>query len=209
MSDWQEIHRVVICDFLEELNKENCCFVLKGGTALMICYGLDRFSVDIDLDWRKGDIFEVADSFCEKKGFKYRIAKNTDTVKRIMLNYGNEGRPLKIEVSLRRTFIADDEITMINGITVYKIEQLSIMKANALSARDRVRDLYDIAFICRNYYNCLTPPAQFAIRNAVENKGFEYFDYIISQDKDELIDTSKLGNDFLDMYERLGLFYDR
>lgn len=25
-------------------------FVLKGGTALMECYGLDRFSEDIDLD---------------------------------------------------------------------------------------------------------------------------------------------------------------
>ena len=206
MDNWQTKHRNVINDYLIFLNKKTNNFVLKGGTALMMCYGLDRFSVDIDLDGKGGSIFEIADSFCSATGYKYRIAKNTDTVNRLMLNYGDAAKPLKIEVSLRRTYIPEDETTEINGILVYKIEHLSMMKANALSSRDRIRDLYDMAFICKNYYGQLSPQVRFVIRNAVEHKGFEYYDYIIAQDTDELIDIAKLGDDFLDMYNNLGLF---
>lgn len=50
MSDWREQHGVVISLFLKYLNSQTDDFVLKGGTALMTCYKLDRFSEDIDLD---------------------------------------------------------------------------------------------------------------------------------------------------------------
>jgi predicted nucleotidyltransferase component of viral defense system len=36
--------------YLLLLNKRTDQFILKGGTALARCYGLDRFSEDIDLD---------------------------------------------------------------------------------------------------------------------------------------------------------------
>jgi len=212
MSDWKETLGVIINEFLSFLNCKSSNFILKGGTALMLCYGLDRFSEDIDLDGKicKGSsIFDITESFCKERGYTYRIAKNTDTVNRIMLNYDNYGKPLKIEVSLRRKDIPENETTIINGILAYRLEPLCIMKAGALSSRDRVRDLYDTAFICLNHYDSLSPQAQFIIRNAVEHKGFEYYDYVIRQDNDELIDNEKLSNNFLDMYDKLGLIYDR
>lgn len=46
------------------------------------------------------------------------------------------------------------------------------------------------------------------MRNAIEFKGIEQFDYIIKTQPDELIDASKLAEDFLSMYDRLGLLYD-
>ncbi len=36
--------------FCEKLCAENKPMVLKGGTALKLCYGLDRFSEDLDFD---------------------------------------------------------------------------------------------------------------------------------------------------------------
>ena len=36
-------------------------------------------------------------------------------------------------------------------------------------------------------------------------KGFDYFDYISKQQADELIDIDKLGDDFLELLDKLGL----
>ena len=60
-----KMHRHVIKTFLTELNScGNDRFILKGGTALMLCYGLDRFSEDIDLDGTRGeDIIPFVETF--------------------------------------------------------------------------------------------------------------------------------------------------
>ena len=47
---WREKHLHVIIAFLQALNVRTASYILKGGTALMLCYGLTRFSEDIDLD---------------------------------------------------------------------------------------------------------------------------------------------------------------
>jgi hypothetical protein len=208
MSDWKIEHGKVINDFLKYMNNKTDDFILKGGTALLTCYKLDRFSEDIDLDGKNKNIVDYVRSFCDTAGYKFRIAKDTDTVKRYMINYGNSSKPLKVEVSFRRTNIPENETTKINGIAVYNIDSLSIMKANAYTARDKIRDLYDVSFICNNYFEKLSPQTVSVIRNAIEYKGIEQFDYIIRQNEDELIDTAKLANDFLDMYDKLGLLYD-
>ena len=72
----QEKHGKVIDDFLKDLSTtQKDAFILKGGTALLKCYGLDRFSEDIDLDGTKKNIKEFVDKFCKKYGYEYRIAK--------------------------------------------------------------------------------------------------------------------------------------
>lgn len=44
-------HLIVIKDFLDHVNKYcDNPYVLKGGTALSLCYDLNRFSEDIDFD---------------------------------------------------------------------------------------------------------------------------------------------------------------
>ena len=209
-EDWRVQHGEVITDFLNCLNGINTLdhFILKGGTALMTCYGLDRFSEDIDLDGLNPDIEKIVNTFCFEQGFTYRTAKDTNTVKRFMIDYGNAGKPLKVEVSYRRKSIDPSEITKINGITVYDIEPLCIMKANAYASRDRIRDLYDLTFICNNYWSELSAPTQAIVRSTVEHKGIEQFDYLIQTQSDELIDNDKLAADFLKMFDRLDLLAD-
>ena len=46
------------------------------------------------------------------------------------------------------------------------------------------------------------------MRGAVEHKGITQFDYVVKNQPDELVDIDKLANDFLKMYDRLGLMLD-
>jgi predicted nucleotidyltransferase component of viral defense system len=208
MRDWRVAHEKAIHDFMEYLNQESGDFILKGGTALLLCYHLDRFSEDIDLDGKGGNIQDIVEGFCEKNGYSYRVAKDTDTVKRFMINYGNDQKPLKIEVSYRRKRIAPEETTKRNGILVYNIDELCAMKTNAYSGRDKMRDLYDLSFICKAYFEQLSDKTISFLRNAMEYKGVEQFDYIMREQKDDLIDENKLAEDFLLMFDKLGLLYD-
>lgn len=50
MEDWKMKHRGIMVLFLRFINNLSNDFILKGGTALMLCYSLDRFSEDIDLN---------------------------------------------------------------------------------------------------------------------------------------------------------------
>ena len=207
-SSWQTRHAEIISHFLSHLNGITDKFVLKGGTALMTCYGLDRFSEDVDLDGIDEGIETIVEEFCKNRGFTFRIAKDTETVKRYMINYGNSGKPLKVETSFRKKTIPMDEVVKIGGIAVYNISSLCVMKANAYAGRDRIRDLYDLVFICNKYWDELSDQIKSVVRNAVEFKGIEQFDYLMKEQQDELIDKNKLADGFLEMYDNIGLLYN-
>jgi len=64
----QQLHMKLVGDLLQFLNNHSDAFVLKGGTALMLCYGLDRFSEGIDLDMlsqnNKDDLQNILKQYC-------------------------------------------------------------------------------------------------------------------------------------------------
>lgn len=131
--------------------------ILKGGTSLLLGYGLDRYSEDLDFDSTKAINVEarIAQALRTTKiGIESNeIKKDTDTVKRWVLRYkGPDGEgSLKIEVSLRQGDITEDLITEIDGIKIYRVEPLITQKLNAADNRAKVRDLYDIEFLARQY----------------------------------------------------------
>lgn len=209
--DWKVQHKEVISDLLKYINRESKDYILKGGTSLMMCYGLDRFSEDIDLDSiNHNQIKKIIDEYCESKGFSYRTAKDTDTTQRFYLNYGNDSHPLKVEISYRNKFIdKDSRAENINNILVYNINEIFMMKLNAYTGRDRIRDLYDICFIANNYWDKLLSINKSSLSNALSFKGLEQFDYLVRQQTDALIDNNKLAEDFLIMYEKAGLLLSK
>jgi len=207
--DWRKTHKEVIEDFLHFLNKKTEDYVLKGGTSLMECYGLPRMSEDIDLDGKNKEIGQYVEMFCKDRGYTYRTAKDTDTVKRYFINYGNDRKPLKIEISFRRQQIPENEIRKINNITVYDINTLAIMKSGAYAARDKLRDMFDVAFIVNSYYDKLNPSTRIVLQDSISNKGIEQFDYLINNQADELIDPDKLAEQFLNAYEKLGIALEK
>ncbi|MBO5004360.1 MAG: hypothetical protein J6D03_03740 [Clostridia bacterium] len=74
-----------------------------------------------------------------------------------------------------------------------------------MTGRDKIRDLYDVCYICNNFWDELSNDVKNMIRVAVEYKGLEQFEYVIKDQKDELINNEKLETEFLKMYEKLGL----
>ena len=213
--EWQPRHKQVIENFLFFLNEHTPNYILKGGTGLMECYNLNRFSEDIDLDGRlreadakRNGIIDYVKMFCEKNGYSYRISKNTDTVKRCFVHYGNIENPLKIETSFRRESIPENEIETIKGIKVYNINTIAIMKANAFSSRDKIRDLFDVSFIVNRYYEALSSDTKMLIQDAFLHKGIEQFDHLARNDEDNLIDRNKLAESFLSAYDRLGILFE-
>lgn len=205
MDNWRILHGQVMKNFVSFINANRKKFVIKGGTSLMLCYNLDRFSEDIDLDSvDKENIIPYVERFCKINSFRFNINKNTDTVKRCMIHYGGS-KPLKVEVSYRTKLFKQEELAVINGILVYGIDKLMQLKCAAYLGRDKIRDLYDVTFIGLNYYNMLSYATISVLQAALSYKGIEQFDYLIHNQNDDLIDNNILATNFLRLWEILEL----
>ena len=146
-----DVQKEVMKELLLFINKyDKHTTILKGGTSLMFCYGLDRFSEDIDLDSTNKNIGKLVKEYCNLHNYNFNLKKDTDTVKRFMIEFMDDEK-IKVEVSYRNKRLNQEKIENINGIDVYPIDKLLGMKINAYNSRDKIRDLYDIVFIMKNY----------------------------------------------------------
>lgn len=147
--------------------------VLKGGTALLLCYGLDRFSEDLDYDAPKKLNLESRLERAlqrETSSFTIERTKDTDTVLRYRILYtaqGVEGR-LKLEISFRDE-IDSGTVTVGKGIRTYEAGQLIRQKANALKNRTAARDLYDIHFLASHYHSDFAPEVVKELRSLFQD----------------------------------------
>ena len=174
----------------------------------MECYGLDRFSEDIDLDASRAKLHGFIDDFCQNFGYSYRIAKDTPTVNRFMIDYGSPmHKRLKVEISYRSMVIPPDTYTEVDGIQVYTMDRMAQLKAAAYLSRDRIRDLYDLCYICNHHLSDLKESTVNQIKDAFAYKGFDNFDYIVRNESDPFIDQAYLADSYLKVFDRLGLLY--
>ncbi|WP_454961711.1 nucleotidyl transferase AbiEii/AbiGii toxin family protein [Eggerthia catenaformis] len=123
-------------------------------------------------------------------------------------HYSENNKPLKIETSFRRKHIASEETFRINGIRVYNINTLCIMKSAAYQMRDKIRDLFDLSFIINNYYNDLDKSTILNVQQALAYKGLEQFDYLAETQQDELINKDDLADSFMNALDKLDLLVD-
>ena len=124
-----------------------------------------------------------------------------------MLQLDGEAKPLKIEVSYRNKNIEKANVKNVNGINVYSIDQLAIMKAMAYMGRDRARDLFDLAFICDKYFDELSSSTIDVVKEAVGRKGIEQYDFIMHTDPQATLINAKdfVLEMFLNMFDKLDL----
>lgn len=203
---WYAQHKTVERNFLASLDS-NSPLILKGGTALMFCYGLDRFSEDLDFDATAHTNTEgYVRSFCSKNGYSYFRKKYTDTVQRLTIHYGGE-KPLKVETSFRNQSLSFNDSIIKNGIRTYPIDTLAQMKMTAFMSRDRIRDLYDVSFITNNYWEELSQPIQRLYRTGFSEKGIEQFDLMCATQDDDLIDKDSLAESFLKALDTAKIFH--
>ncbi len=164
-------------DILEYFNtnpllKEN--LALKGGTAInLTIFNLPRLSVDIDLDYLKGDSLDemlekreiinaVIDKFMLSQGYtkspKTKSAHSLDSWVYEYTSAGGNKDNIKLEInySLRSHILGTEERQIITGYfsSTYKVKTLAPIeiyagKINALLTRAAARDLYDVRNMIR------------------------------------------------------------
>ncbi|MFP6219329.1 nucleotidyl transferase AbiEii/AbiGii toxin family protein [Helicobacter pylori] len=125
--------------------------VLKGGTALYLGYGLNRFSEDLDFDCcKKINLLSKVKSAIPNGIIlnDIHIKKDTDSVGRYMVRYATkdnkEEQTLKLEISYRDA-PKESEVNVIEGMRIAKIERIIDNKLCACfdgeHTRTKARDL--------------------------------------------------------------------
>jgi hypothetical protein len=141
---------------------------------------------------------------------RLNVKKDTDTTKRLMVKYKQVDNsrgdyPLKIEFSLRDTReINDGDYHMVNGICVYKIEKLAERKLDAFNHRTKIRDIYDIAFLLRNFPSVFNEEMLQIVKNKEQESLLAAFE---ADKEDDIIlarvDGTKLIVDMLDNVKKI------
>jgi len=141
--------------------------VFKGGTALAKCYGLNRFSEDLDFTAsERGDYFGMIRQGLASFGVRYSEKRQTPSDESAAMMVKVEGPLYKgsdktlcsvtADVSFREKVIMEPRIITIGhhmdiipAFDVYTMKEEEIMaeKTRALMTRTSARDLYDICFL--------------------------------------------------------------
>lgn len=177
-----EYHEKLMVAILQNLS--DTPLVLKGGTALYLGYGLNRFSEDLDFDSNKK--LNLLNKIKESTpiGFKIdniNVKKDTETVSRYVIQYSvpkiGLQDTLKVEISYR-TPVPEEQVTVKNGIRFSSVERIIDNKLHAAfdgdNTRTKARDLFDLHYLAKNF------PDNFSENLAQRLQAF-------SQDPDKLV----------------------
>jgi predicted nucleotidyltransferase component of viral defense system len=128
----------------------------KGGTAAFMFYGLNRNSVDIDLDLldesKEQEVFEKIQKITKGYGkvVDSRIKRfNLITV----ISYDEKSQNIKIEVN-RRNFGSKYELKTLLGISMQVMVKEDMFANKLMAMYERIgktsRDVYDVYFFIKN-----------------------------------------------------------
>ncbi len=144
-------------------------FIFKGGTCLMICYNLDRFSEDLDFDIKEE--IDLEKTLDEIKRFlykydiliDYKITPNKRYEDCFIYFYGmlykntnNTRCKIKLDFSKRKDFIKKEEMIKVNHvynefplfyINTLNVNEMFSEKIRAIIQRNKARDLYDLHYL--------------------------------------------------------------
>jgi len=201
----QEYGRKLLRAVAEAISKDNSSIVLKGGTALMLCYGLERFSEDIDLDStiKPGNFSGIVDRAIKSamkrvnpQGYSITVKKNTDTTCRVICHFDNGDR---LKVELKASVEIDPEDTVeVDGIKTYRIGKIAEFKLDCIvggedsEPRTAARDLHDLAFISRGFDDELSDDDMLRAKNLMENQSGVLDRYLPAYEEDPLVETDLL-----------------
>jgi len=187
-------HQLFMSNIVKSL--ANTPYILKGGTALMFGYGLDRFSEDLDFNSTKK--LNLDTKIKENLPFGFEIVditkpKDTNTVQRYKISYTtpNGKRRLKIETSYRQKEIDINDYSSIDGMQIYNIDFLLDNKLLAAhdgeTPRTTARDLYDINFIVKNFKATLAPDFLHRLKEFISDEDALYERFVDAYNEDLLV----------------------
>lgn len=143
-------------------------FIFKGGTALNKCFGLDRFSEDLDFTCEEKPNLNNLEIGLKRFGLEFEIEKKEyiDEIKLTIRIKGplyngirNSMCKLILDLSLREKVILNSEIKKIGrfleeipsfDILVMQKKEIFAEKIRAIMTRNKARDMYDLWFLIKN-----------------------------------------------------------
>jgi len=151
----KRLHRTISAGqdiLVEEVYSSFRDAVLHGGTAILRCYGGNRFSEDVDLYLPHASAFMVEHLVRDLEARGLHKEKLKETENAMFGKFSYAGVAITIEASLRSAKesvlmpfeMLDGRLMMVRTL---KRERLVLEKVSAYVARRKVRDLYDIFFL--------------------------------------------------------------
>jgi predicted nucleotidyltransferase component of viral defense system len=154
-------HEIFEIEVLEKLKNAKLLepLVFGGGTMLRLCYGLNRYSVDLDLWFIKK--VNVKEYFAKLKQFLKKDYEITDAQNKfytllVEIRKAGHGKKLKIEIRKEvkdcdyNDMIAFSRFTTKQvALRVHAMEQCMKNKIEAALNRKEIRDCFDIEFLLR------------------------------------------------------------
>lgn len=155
------LHKTILFQILKDIYSDSTLSPLvgfKGGTAALLFYKLDRFSVDLDfdlLDETKEDyVFEKIIGIIKKYGVIRESRKKRFNLF-CMLSYEDKAHNIKIEIN-RRKFGSTYAIKTYLGVSMLVMVPEDMFANKLMAMHERInktsRDIYDVWFFLQNRF---------------------------------------------------------
>lgn len=175
-------HKTILFQILKDIYSDTTIspfLGLKGGTAAVMFYGLDRFSVDLDFDLlderQEEHVFDRVMNIVQKYGtIKEAHRKRFNLF--ISLSYEDKARRVKVEIN-RRQFGSRYEIKTYLGVSMRVMVTEDMFAHKLMAMYERIgktsRDIYDVWFFLKSRF-----PIN---KEIVENRAQMPFDQLVNK----------------------------
>ncbi|OGH38557.1 hypothetical protein A3F59_01915 [Candidatus Roizmanbacteria bacterium RIFCSPHIGHO2_12_FULL_38_13] len=153
------VHKTILFQILKDIYSETTIapfLGFKGGTAALMFYGLDRFSVDLDFDLldnsKEDEVFEKVIGIVKKHGILKESYKKRFNLF-CLLSYEEEAYNIKVEIN-RRQFGSRYEMKTYLGVSMMVMIREDMFAHKLMAMHERIlktsRDIYDVWFFLSN-----------------------------------------------------------
>jgi len=155
------VHKNVMFQILKDIYSDTTIssfLGFKGGTAALMFYKLDRFSVDLDFDLlddsKENYVFDRVEKIAQKYGVVKESAKKRFNLF-LMISYKVGVPQIKIEIN-RRSSGSKYELKTYLGISMLAMVCEDMFAHKLVAMNERVgktsRDIYDVWFFLKNNF---------------------------------------------------------
>jgi predicted nucleotidyltransferase component of viral defense system len=155
-------HKNIMIKILKDIYTDNTLgpvLGFKGGTAALLFYGLDRFSVDLDFDLldetKEDDVFEQIKKILENYGRIKEVQKKRFNLFYLLSYTGKtqSEQNIKIEVN-RRNFDSKYQVANYYGISMLVMTKEDMFAHKIVAMYERIektsRDVFDVWYFLQN-----------------------------------------------------------
>jgi predicted nucleotidyltransferase component of viral defense system len=154
-------HKTILFQILKDIYSDTTIspfLGFKGGTAALMFYGLERFSVDLDFDLldESGEehVFERVIAIVKKYG-KLKESHKKHFSLFCMLSYEDRGHNIKVEIN-RRQFGSRYEVKTYLGVSMLVMVPEDMFAHKLMAMHERIgktsRDIYDVWFFLQHRF---------------------------------------------------------